>query len=118
MSDQAAVTLGKVGPGAIPALVQALNRAEHPFSLNAASALAKMGVPALTALIESLKYKDDYVLMCAAKVLGEMGPAAEKALPDLDLLQDHSSSFVRDRAKEAVEKIKGNVPPKPEEELS
>ena len=93
LPDNAALALGKIGPGAVPALIEVLkdNKAEKAWQY-AATALkvigpgAKDAVPVLVEVAKSSK--DPLAPLLAVDALGAVGPAAKDAVPTLvDLLR-------------------------------
>jgi HEAT repeat protein len=86
LQETAATALARIGPEAIPALVQALRDADPQVRSQAALALARMGPdasPAVPALMEALSDRDENVRRCAARALGQVGPSARAAIPAL-----------------------------------
>jgi HEAT repeat protein len=73
---------------------------------NACLALVKIGPPALPALIDAMKDMDPTVRMWAAITLGEMGKWAADAVPALAFACADSSPDVRKAASEALAKIR------------
>lgn len=112
---------GRHAREAVPILVGHL----HPCSYNAKSlqttisalgvfgAGAEEAVPALIGQLrcektDTYEVTGDIIRWQAARVLGEIGPAAREAIPSLtDTLNDRSS-FVREAARQALRKIRGN----------
>lgn len=94
VSDQeiAAEALARIGPPAVPSLVQALQHNDPLVRREAARVLMRMGpdakaaAPELTRLLDD---EDEMVRKYAAKALGNIGPEAAVAVPALmlDLLQ-------------------------------
>lgn len=86
LPETAADALARIGPAAVPALMQALDSKEPYVRERAAQAFARMGpeasaaVPALT---RALRDGDPDVRRAAARALGQIGPAAETAIPAL-----------------------------------
>jgi HEAT repeats/PBS lyase HEAT-like repeat len=93
LPDNAALALGKIGPDAVPALIDMLKdmKAEKAWQ-HAATALKVMGPPAREAvpvLVDVAKgSKDPLAPLLAVDALGAIGPAAKGAVPMLvDLLR-------------------------------
>ncbi len=105
-------TLGKIGPKAVPVLIELLqedgidssNRAAIAASLGQYGSAAKSAVPVLTLLIEkdSVKPGDRADI---AKVLGQIGSAARKAVPSLVRVLKSQSAALRVSAATALWKI-------------
>ena len=82
----AADALGRIGPPAIPHLVQALKHPDPSVRKAAAEVLARMGSDAKEAVPDLVKLLDDddfAVRKVAARTLGRIGPAAAAAVPSL-----------------------------------
>lgn len=85
-SEAAADALGRMGPAAVPKLVEALQDPNPQVRTVAARVLARIGpeaviaVPTLQLLLEDA---DDEVRRAATRALGQIGPAAAAAIPDL-----------------------------------
>ena len=94
--DTAADALGRIGPPAVPALMQALHSEDAEVRLKAVEVLARMGpdaresVPDLVALLDD---PDDRIRKAATRTLGRIGPDAAPAVPALmrSLLQAEPS---------------------------
>lgn len=88
-------SLARIGPAAIPALIDALKDPNAEVRDRAAQALARMGPPARQAvpqLIAALQDPDWKVRRSAARALGQIGPDAEKAVPALiEIIRDPAS---------------------------
>ena len=88
----AAESLARIGPPAVPSLVQALQHRDPEVRREATRVLMRMGpdakaaAPELTRLLDD---EDEMVRKYAAKALGNIGPDAAVAVPALmlDLLQ-------------------------------
>jgi hypothetical protein len=111
----AASALGNAGhPSAVPALIKALKKdPSGRVRASAAGALGEIGPAAkaaVPALIDALKKYDDKETREEAIVaLGNIGPAAKGALPLLKSISKNDLCvFVRNKAKEAVEKIEAD----------
>jgi HEAT repeat protein len=77
----AANALVRIGPAAVPALIEALKDKDRNVRRAAALALGKIGPAtkdAVPALIEALKDKESYVRSAAAWALGKIGPEARR----------------------------------------
>jgi HEAT repeat protein len=114
----AALALRKMGPAAVPGLVQLLDHASSDARVNAAIALAGLGdaaAPAVPGLIRMLGAEDPEEQMAAADTLRALGPVARAAVPELTRLanlettQDVIVGHVRSAARLALERIR--VPP-------
>jgi HEAT repeat protein len=85
--ETAADALARIGPDAVPSLVEALTRNPNPeVRAQAAMALARMGPEAAAAVPElqqALYDPDETVRVSAARALGQIGPAAKQAIGDL-----------------------------------
>lgn len=75
--------LGTSAAPAVPALLQALRRADSQVMWPAASALGAIGGPAALGLVPLLNDSNPQVRRGAIYALGEMGPAALPAVPAL-----------------------------------
>jgi HEAT repeat protein len=123
----AAAALGRIGPGAIPALLEVLTSGNKSFSpeptatassgpeptttrtrREAAEALGAIGIPAIPALIEALGDPGPPVRRAAARALGRLGPAAKKAVPALLRTASDPQPEVRDTAAQALRQIRGS----------
>jgi HEAT repeat protein len=100
---KAAIALGSIGDKrAVEPLIKALGDEDSWVRYSAAEALGEIG--AVEPLIKALRDNDYNVRSCAADALGEIGdklavePLIKKALGD-------GSSFVRQRAAEALKKL-------------
>jgi len=104
--------LVKIGPVAIPALIDALGSWNSCVRADASDALGKMGPAAkdaVPALIVALKDNDSCsVRKNASDALGEIGPAAIDAVPALQNALSDSDESVRVEAKFALKKISGS----------
>jgi len=84
--EAAADALGRIGPSAIPQLIELLKSPEPDVRLIAAQVLARMGSDAKEAvphLIPLLKDRDERIRKSAARTLGRIGPDAAAAVPEL-----------------------------------
>ncbi|HVO33007.1 MAG TPA: HEAT repeat domain-containing protein [Elusimicrobiota bacterium] len=102
--------LGKMGPAAVPALVDHLQQDPSPYiRSDAADALAEQGsLPrdAVEALIGALKDLDDGVRVSVTTALGQAGDSAQAALgPLLTVSDTDKDPLVRQRAHDAMERI-------------
>lgn len=82
----AADALGRIGPPAVPDLIQALRNRDPAVRKQAAEVLARMGSdaqPAVPDLIRLLDDEDESIRKEAARTLGRIGPAAAAAVPAL-----------------------------------
>lgn len=100
--------LAKVGPAAMPILIEELKHSHFQFSKRAAFSLSLMGpeaAEAVPALMGCLKSSDTEVRAMATHALAEIGPAAAEAAPGLTgLLGDHSRE-VKKQAHAALARI-------------
>lgn len=84
LQQTAADSLARIGPAAVPTLLQSLSSQDPKVRSRAASALARIGpeakdaVPALT---KALNDPDEDVRRQALRALGQVGAAAEPAIP-------------------------------------
>lgn len=84
--ETAADALGRIGPPAVPALVEALKSPEADVRLKAVDVLARMGNDAKDAtpdLIRLLDDPDERIRKAATRALGIIGPEAAPAVPAL-----------------------------------
>jgi hypothetical protein len=84
--ETAADALGRIGPPAVPALVEALKSPEAEVRLKAIEVLARMGNDAKDAtpdLIRLLDDPDERIRKAATRALGIIGPEAAPAVPAL-----------------------------------
>jgi hypothetical protein len=98
--DAATDALGRIGPAAIPALVESLRGADPVVREKALDVLARMGPDAQAAVPELIRLLDDpnpEVRKMAARTLGRIGPAAEAAIPALmrNLLETPASAALQ-----------------------
>ena len=102
--------LGKIGPAAIPALVELLKgKEDERVRVVTTTVLGKIGPEAMTAVpvLTQLLTDNDRLRMAAAWTLGEIGPEARIAIPALtELLQSTDEDFFRKMVVEALQKIK------------
>ncbi|MCI0704708.1 MAG: HEAT repeat domain-containing protein [Planctomycetia bacterium] len=100
--------LGEAAEPALPELRQALFRGE-PVSGVAVDALGKIGPVAIPALIEAVELGNDMVKWSAIEALAEMGEPARVALPALRKAALDPDDFVNNAAKKAIQKLGGDV---------
>jgi len=84
--EAAAEALGRIGPPAIPQLIELLKSPDPEVRLIAAQVLARMGSDAKEAvppLIPLLNDPDERIRKAAARTLGRIGPDAAAAVPEL-----------------------------------
>lgn len=93
--------LVKIGPPAIPSLIEALKHRD--FQASACWALMRIGEPALSALIKALKEEDSEARGLAAYILGNM--REREAVPPLISLLKDTDFGVRRKAIRALGKI-------------
>lgn len=82
----AADALGRIGPPAVPQLIQALRNRDPLVRKEAAQVLARMGSDAREAvpdLMRLLDDEDETIRKTAARTLGRIGPDAAPAVPAL-----------------------------------
>lgn len=95
--------LGSDGIGAVPALIEAINKSgqseddrefvrEAQFAISMIGADAKQAIPTL---VKSLSSEDERVVASASFALGKIGPAAIGAVPQLRSLLSNESTLVR-----------------------
>jgi hypothetical protein len=84
--EVAAMALGRIGPAAVPPLMQALRHRDAQVRRQSALVLARIGPPAREAVSELtglLDDPDEEVRKAAARALGQIGPEAADAVPAL-----------------------------------
>jgi hypothetical protein len=84
--ETAADALGRIGPPAVPSLIEALKSPDPEARLQAAQVLARMGSDAKEAvpdLIRLLDDPDERIRKAATRALGRIGPDAAAAVPAL-----------------------------------
>jgi HEAT repeat protein len=84
--EAAADALGRMGPAAVPALIQALQNPDVSVRRKAVEVLGRVGPDAKDAVPELVKLLDDPdedVRKSAARTLGRIGPPAQDAVPAL-----------------------------------
>jgi len=89
--------LGRIGPGAVGQLLEALQDkdARHAWNLMV-WALGETGPRAVPQLIRALKHKDRFVRSGAASALSRIGPASKPAIPALiGVLKDQGTDVRR-----------------------
>lgn len=85
--------LARLGPAAVPWLIDALDHDVMIADPNAVEALVRIGAPARRALVKRLRHARAEHRSRAAFALGKMGQAAARAVPALTkLLSDRSSA--------------------------
>jgi HEAT repeat protein len=97
----AVTALGRMGPAAIPGLIESLGLRVSTGS-RAAGALAMIGPPAIPPLVEALRKENDGIRQDAAWAFQKMGAGAKPALEHLIKALADSDSFVRQCAAEAL----------------
>jgi HEAT repeat protein len=95
--EAAAEALGRIGPAALPQLVELLKSPQADVRLIAAQVIARMGSDAkeaVPALIPLLNDPDERVRKAATRTLGRIGPDAAAAVPELleALVESESAS--------------------------
>jgi HEAT repeat protein len=84
--EAAADALGRIGPTAVPALIEGLRSSDPDVRLRACEVLGRMGsgakdaVPGLMPLLDD---PDERIRKAAARTLGRIGPEAAPAVPAL-----------------------------------
>ena len=99
----------------VPALIEALRDSQDLIRLSAANALGDIGPAAREAvpsLGDALSDKEPFVRSCAAIALGKMGPAAREAIPALEAALNDKDFVVRREVSRALQRIRGEAPPK------
>jgi HEAT repeat protein len=84
--EAAADALGRIGPAAVPSLMETLRDPDPKVRLKAIEVLARMGGDAKDAvpeLIRLLEDPDEPVRKAAIRTLGRIGPPAKEAVPAL-----------------------------------
>jgi HEAT repeat protein len=118
---RALLRLGEEAKPAVPELIKALKDKANDTNANAfhatiqevvAVALGKAtagtneGVPALTEALKAARTIPGRKAL--ARALGDVGPAAQAAVPPLQALLEDDNAYVREAARDALEKIKGS----------
>src|SRR5262249_38268038 len=86
---EARKALGRIGPHAIPLLMEALKATDPDVRKEAHKALRRMGDRALPSLLAALKSRDQLLRQRTAEILGRMAPSAKDAVPALrEMLHD------------------------------
>jgi HEAT repeat protein len=86
ISNVAAGLLAKLGPAAVPALLQGLQRRSHRVAVRSAEVLGRIGAeaePAVLDLADAIEDANPFMRQQAAIALGQIGPDAEASVPDL-----------------------------------
>lgn len=108
-ADSVVGALGAMGPGAVPALIEALNSTDYDSSEAAAEALSNMGSeasPAVPVLIKRLagEHPDLFI-----QALRKIGPEASSAIPHLaqlpDLYADEAAQALANTGKASVPRL-------------
>jgi len=105
VQNQAALALGKLGPPALPALINALGDEHGQIRERAAEGLKEMGIAAKdaeTALIKSLQDPNPEVRRYCAKALGSIGRESPAAVAALRGLINDKDFWVRAAAAEGL----------------
>jgi HEAT repeat protein len=107
-----AKALGKIGPAAAsagPALIAGLEGSDDGYTrVCIAAALWRIdrSEKSLPVLQDAIKNDDEFMAVSqAAQAIGDMGSEGKSCAPLLRPLLKHSDSFVRDAAREALEKL-------------
>jgi HEAT repeat protein len=106
----AARALGKIGPGAIPALEAALRGPDETTRLGAVEALSYIGADVVPLLITALRDNSSRVRRAAARALGRLGSEAAQSQAALIQLVNDPDQSVRDTAAHALTKIRTQSP--------
>jgi HEAT repeat protein len=96
----------RIGPAAVPAVVELLKSGDAELRASAADVAGKMGPAAAAAvppLLERLRAEPDASTISA---LGGIGPAAAAAVRDLEVIRQADKNDLGRWAKEALAKIK------------
>jgi|GEM_PF-2911901 len=88
-----------------PAIDRPQPLSEVPDQELAAEALARIGPPAVPSLVQALQHRDPQVRREATRVLMRMGPDAKAAAPELTQLLDDEDELVRKYAAKALGNI-------------
>jgi HEAT repeat protein len=105
----ASMRLGEIGPPAIPALLDLLDRRVEGIGYLVASALGDMGAKAAAAvphLIALLGHSDKDTRLGAAQALGEIGARPELSVPALQKATSDPEANVRVAAKAALARFR------------
>jgi HEAT repeat protein len=84
--ETAADALARIGPAAVPALLEALHSPDPEVRAKAANVLGRMGPDARDSVPELIRLLDDpdeRVRKTVIRALGRIGPAAQDAVPGL-----------------------------------
>jgi outer membrane protein assembly factor BamB len=98
----------RIGPPAIPLLVELLRHEQVPFRRNAADSLIDLAPETegiQPALRQALKDEDSTVAGDAARALGALGPRASPSIPALVTTLSHDDPYVRVYAAEALASV-------------
>jgi HEAT repeat protein len=107
-TNAAAHGLVRLGPKAVPALLELTRGGRLDARLRALGCLGTIGQPVETvvpALEKLLKDSNDLVRRAAASALGDIGPAAKSAVPLLRSMADEADENVRQAVRRALERI-------------
>jgi HEAT repeat protein len=107
LPDNAALALSKIGPVAVPALIDVLKSKRKRTWPHAATALKQLGIfakDAVPALTEVVKQTEDRLtLSLAIDALGAVGPDAKSAVPQLlDVLRSDKAEAKQSRTHAVV----------------
>ncbi len=104
---QAITDLGPLAKEAAPPLVECLGSRDFAiYERDIVKALDSIGDDAIDPLIRNLQNPSDQARRATAEALGELGPKAAAAIPALEQAAQDQNLRVRDRAAEALKKIK------------
>ncbi len=84
--DAASDALGRIGPAAVPSLIETLRSPDPAVRLKGVEVLGRMGSAAESSVPDLIRLLDDAdpeVRKAAARTLGRIGPHAEAAVPAL-----------------------------------
>jgi HEAT repeat protein len=106
--ESAATALGRMGPAAIPGLIESFGQNARTSS-RAARALAMIGAPAIPPLLEVLSHGSDGEREDAAWAFAKMGAASKPALDHLIKALGDPAPFVRLCAARALGEIRSEA---------
>ena len=112
-SETAADSLGRMGPAAVPPLMQTLDDPNPAVRALACRVLSRIGPEAVIAvpdLIRLLDDKNEQVRREATRALGQIGPAATESIPALVRLLEESQSTPSDDLEVTVELDESTTP--------
>lgn len=98
----------KVGPEAVPFLIQALSHKQKEVRWTSAMVLSKLGpkaAPAVSALTQSLNDTDPITRKWSARALGAIGAPARSSIPALNRRKRDPNASVRDAVTQALSQL-------------